>query len=87
MKYYTQEGPESTVKSSEVSFGPIHGKKFLRMTNTMSLWGTYQKELYYLLEAAGVYIQVWVVPIGKKLNHEKWDESIFENVFHTLRVV
>jgi hypothetical protein len=51
------------------------------------LLGTPQKTVEYLLEAPGGHIVVTVGPVGKRLNHETWDESIFENLFHTLRVV
>lgn len=83
-----QGHPQWTVTSSEVSFGRIHGRK---VSNVGSHWlvllGTLHKEVEYHLEAPEGHIYVRITPVSKKVNHEKWDESIFENLFHTLRVV
>jgi hypothetical protein len=82
-----QEYPKSTVTSLPVRFGDVHGTKFVRMTDLVNLLGTNSKEVGYLLEAPGGHIKIGATPLGKKINHETWDESILENLFHTLRVV
>jgi hypothetical protein len=81
------ERSESTVTSSPVCFGNVRGTKFVRITNLVNLLGTNYKEAGYLLAAPGGHITVTAIPLSKKINAEKWDESIFENLFHTLRVI
>jgi hypothetical protein len=82
-----QERPNSTMTSSPARFGNVHGTKFVRMTDLVNLLGTNYKEVGYLLEAPGGHITISAIPLSKKINAEKWDESILEKLFHTLRVV
>jgi hypothetical protein len=81
------ERPNSMVTSSVVCFGDARGTKFVRITDLRNLLGTNDKSVGYLLEAPGGLISISADAISKKVNHETWDESMLENLFHTLRVV
>ena len=80
--------PQSGVTLSTAHFGGVGGSKCVNVSDQwFPLLGTRQKEVEYLLQAPGGLVFVMVAPISKRINHETWDESIFENLFHTLRVV
>lgn len=73
---------------SEVTFGGVGGSKCVSLSDHwFPLLGTRQKEVEYLLHPPGGRVFVTLAPISKRINHETWDESIFENLFHTMRVV
>jgi len=82
-----REGDKSTVDSCQVRFGEIHGTKFVRRTDLAILLGTHQKEVNYLLEMPEGFVSIEACPLGKKINHENWDELAVENLFRTLRIV
>jgi hypothetical protein len=82
-----REYPKSTVTSLPVRFGNVHGTKFVRVTDLVNLLGTNSKKVGYLLEAPGGHIEIGAIPLSKKIDHETWDESILEKLFHNLRVV
>lgn len=82
-----QEHAKSKVTSSPVRYGAVYGTKFIRINDMVIPLGTDQKRVSYLLETPGGLISISASPISKRINHEKWDESILEDWFHTLQVV
>lgn len=80
--------PQSAVTLSTVHFGDVGGSKCVCMSDHwIALLGTRNKHVEYLLHPPGGHVFVTVDAISKRINHETWDESIFENLFHTIRVV
>lgn len=83
LKALSRDDLASDLAVSSVQYGKVEGTKFVRTGKA----APFMKFVSYLLTVPGGHVQIAAAAVGKKIGVAKWDESIVEAFFHSLRVV